>query len=49
MIKMEFPLRETCLPAYSFVNIDIIMHVYTAVFDTFNLLLVMFCRVLFIN
>ena len=43
---MEFPLLEACLPAYSFVDTDIIMPVCTAVFDTF---LVMFCRVLFIN
>ena len=34
IIKMEFPLLETCLPAYSFVDIDIIMPVCTAVFDT---------------
>ena len=33
-IKMEFPLLETCLPAYSFVDIDTIMPVCTAVFDT---------------
>ena len=35
-IKMEFPLLEACLPAYSFVDIDIIMPVSTAVFDTFQ-------------
>ena len=34
MIKMEFPLLEACLPAYSFVDIDTIMPVCTAVFDT---------------
>ena len=34
-IKMEFPLLEACLPAYSFVDIDTIMPVCTAVFDTF--------------
>ena len=34
MIKMEFPLLEACLPAYSFVDIYIIMYVCTAVFDT---------------
>ena len=28
---MEFPLLEACLPAYSIVDIDIIMH---RVFDT---------------
>ena len=33
---MEFPLLEACLPAYSFVDIDIIMPVCTAVFDTFQ-------------
>ena len=33
-IKMEFPLLEACLPAYSFVDFDTIMHVCTAVFDT---------------
>ena len=33
---MEFPLLETCLPAYSFVDIDILMTVSTAVFDTFQ-------------
>ena len=33
---MEFPLLEACLPAYSFVDIDTIMPVYTAVFDTFQ-------------
>ena len=36
MIKMEFPLLEACLPAYSFVDIDIIMSVCTSVFDTFQ-------------
>ena len=35
-IKMEFPLLEACLPAYSFVGIDTIMPVCTAVFDTFQ-------------
>ena len=35
-IKMEFPLLEACLPMYSFVDIDIIMPVCTAVFDTFQ-------------
>ena len=35
-IKMEFPLLEACLPAHSFVDIDIIMPVCTAVFDTFQ-------------
>ena len=29
---MEFPLLEACLPMYSFVDIDIIMPVCTAVF-----------------
>ena len=29
-IKMEFPLLEKCLPAYSFVDIDTIMPVCTA-------------------
>ena len=33
---MEFPLLEACLPAYSFVDIDTIMPVCTAVFDTFE-------------
>ena len=33
---MEFPLLEACLPAYSFVDIDTIMPVCTAVFDTFQ-------------
>ena len=33
---MEFPLREACLPAYSFVDIDTIIPVCTAVFDTFQ-------------
>ena len=32
---MEFPLLEACLPAYSFVDIDIIIRC-TAVFDTFQ-------------
>ena len=32
MIKMEFPLLEVCLPAYSIVNIDIIKLLCTAVF-----------------
>ena len=36
MINMEFPLLEACLPAYSFVDIDIIMPVSTAVFDIFQ-------------
>ena len=38
MIKMEFPLLEACLPAYSFVDIDIgvIMPVCTTVFDTYQ-------------
>ena len=40
---------EACLPAYSFVNIDTIMPVCTAVFDTFNHFLVMFWQVLLIN
>ena len=35
-IKMEFPLLEACLPAYSFVDIDTLMPVCTAVFDTFQ-------------
>ena len=35
-IKMEFPLLEAYLPAYSFVDIDTIMPVCTAVFDTFR-------------
>ena len=35
-IKMEFPLLEACLPAYSFVDIDTIMPVCSAVFDTFQ-------------
>ena len=35
-IKMEFPLLEACLPASSFVDIDRIMPVCTAVFDTFQ-------------
>ena len=35
-IKMEFPLLEACLPGYSFVDIDTIMPVCTAVFDTFQ-------------
>ena len=33
-IKMEFPLLEACLPAYSFVDIDIIMPACTTVCDT---------------
>ena len=33
--KWNFPLLEACLPAYSFVDIDTIMPVCTAVFDTF--------------
>ena len=33
---MVFPLLEACLPAYSFVDIDIIMPVCTSVFDTFQ-------------
>ena len=33
---MEFPLLEACLPAYSFVDIDTIMLVCTAVLDTFQ-------------
>ena len=33
---MEFPLLEACLPAYSFADIDTIMYVCTAVFDTFQ-------------
>ena len=36
MVKMEFPLLEACLPAYSFVDIDTIMLVCTSVFDTFQ-------------
>ena len=32
---MEFILLEACLPAYSFVDIDTIMPVGSAVFDTF--------------
>ena len=36
IIKMEFPLLEACLPTYSFVDLDIIMPVCTAVFDTFQ-------------
>ena len=35
-IKIEFPLLEACLPAYSFISIDIIMLIYPAVFDTFQ-------------
>ena len=33
---MEFPLLKACLPAYSFVDIDTILPVCTAVFDTFQ-------------
>ena len=33
---MEFPLQKACLPVYSFVDIDRIMPVCTAVFDTFH-------------
>ena len=33
---MEFPLLEACLPAYSFFDIDTIMPVCTAAFDTFQ-------------
>ena len=33
---MEFPLLETYLPSYSFVDIDTIMSVCTAVLDTFQ-------------
>ena len=33
---MEFPLLEACLTAYSFVDIDTIMPVCNAVFDTFQ-------------
>ena len=40
---MEFPLLEACLPVYSFVAIDIIMPVCTAIFGTFEPL---FCDVL---
>ena len=36
MIKMEFPILEACLPAYSFVNIGIIIYVCTTAFDTFQ-------------
>ena len=36
MIKMKFSLLEACLPAYSFVDIDIIMPICTAVCDTFH-------------
>ena len=36
MIKMEFPLLEACLPAHSFVDMDIIMPVCTSVFHTFQ-------------
>ena len=32
---MKFSLLETCLPAYSFVDVDIIIPVCTTVFDTF--------------
>ena len=35
-IKIEFPLLEASLPAYSFIDIDTIMPVCTAVFDTFQ-------------
>ena len=42
-IKMEFPLLEACLPAYSFVDKDTIMPVCTAVFDTLQPL---YCDVL---
>ena len=33
---MEFSLLDTCVPAYSFVDIDRIMYVCTAVFHTFQ-------------
>ena len=33
---MEFPFLEACLPAYSFVDIAILMGACTAVFDTFH-------------
>ena len=35
-IKMEFPLLEACLPAYSFIDIDTTMPVCSAVFDIFQ-------------
>ena len=46
---MKFSFLEACLPAYWFVDIDIIMPVRTAVLTNFSIFLVMFCRVLFIN
>ena len=47
--KMEFPLLEACLPAYSFVNIDTIMPVCTAVCYTFQTISCDVWQVLFIN
>ena len=48
-IKMEFPLLEVCLPAYSFVDRDTIMPVCTTIFDTFQPLSCDFGLVLLIN
>ena len=49
MIKMKCSHLEECFPSYSFVVIDIIMPVWTAVLIHFIIFLVMFCQVLFIN
>ena len=48
-IKMEFPLLEACLPVYSFVDINIIMHACTAVLIHFTHFPVMFCQVSLAN
>ena len=48
-IKMEFPLLEACLPAYSFVDIDTIMLYELQFLTHYNHFLVMFWRVLLIN
>ena len=48
-IRIEFPLLEACLSAYSFGDIDTIMPVCTAVLDTFQPLSCDVWRVLFIN
>ena len=36
MIKLEFPLLEACLQACSLVDVDIILPVCIAIFDTFQ-------------
>ena len=49
MVKMEFPLLEVCLPAYSFVDTDNLPECLPFKKIDFSLFLVIYCQVLLVN